>query len=69
MVKRSEESCCNCSCNSAKNWGSGCTLYGLGFIGAAIYNIQQATGFWMGVWGVIKAIAWPAFVVHKLLGL
>jgi hypothetical protein len=44
-------------------------IYGLGFIGAAIYYLQTSTGFWQGVLGVLKAIAWPAFVVYKLLGL
>ncbi len=41
--------------------------YGLGFIGAAIYYISTATGFWMGVLGVLKAIVWPVFVVFGLL--
>lgn len=44
-------------------------VYGLGFIGAVIYYIQTATGFWDGVLGVLKAIVWPAFAVHKLLGM
>ncbi len=47
-------------------WGG---AYSLGFIGAAVYYIQQATGFWAGVVGVLKALVWPAFVVYKLLGL
>lgn len=42
-------------------------LYGLGFIGAIIYFIGHATGFWMGVLGVLKAIVWPAILVYKLL--
>jgi hypothetical protein len=42
-------------------------VYGLGFIGAAIYFIAHATTFWMGVLGFLKAIVWPAFVVYKLL--
>ena len=46
----------------------GC-FYFLGFLGAAIYYIQTTTGFWNGVLGVIKALVWPAFLVHKLLGL
>jgi hypothetical protein len=50
-----------------KHFGGG--IYGLGFIGAAIYYIQQATGFWSGILGVLKAIVWPAFLVYKLLGL
>ena len=39
-------------------------VYGLGFIGAIIYFISHATGFWMGVLGVFKAIVWPAFFVY-----
>lgn len=45
----------------------GDAVYGLGLIGAAIYFIQQATTFWMGVLGLLKAIVWPAFVVYRLL--
>jgi len=47
----------------------GGAVYGLGVIGAAVYYIQQATGFWMGVLGILKALVWPAFLVYKLLGL
>lgn len=46
--------------------GSG-AVYGLGFIGAVIYYISTATGFWNGVLGVLKAIVWPAFAVYGLL--
>jgi len=42
-------------------------VYGLGFIGAAIYYISIATGFWVGVLGVLKAIVWPAFLVYEAL--
>lgn len=42
-------------------------IYGLGFIGSAIYYISTATGFWMGVLGLLKAIVWPAFLVYELL--
>lgn len=42
-------------------------LFGFGFIGAAVYFIQHATGFWMGVLGILKAIVWPAVLVYKLL--
>jgi hypothetical protein len=51
---------------------SGNAVYGLGFIGSAIYFISTATGFWMGVLGVLKAIVWPSFLVYgvlKFLGL
>ena len=42
-------------------------VYGLGLIGAAIYFIMQATSFWMGVLGFLKAIVWPAFLVYEAL--
>ena len=42
-------------------------VYGLGFIGAAIYYISTATGFWVGVVGVLKAIVWPTFLVYYAL--
>jgi hypothetical protein len=41
-------------------------IYGLGLIGAAIYFISQATGFWMGVLGFLKAIVWPAFMAYEV---
>jgi hypothetical protein len=39
----------------------------LGFIGAAVFYIQQADGFWAGVLGILKAVVWPAFLVYSLL--
>jgi len=42
-------------------------VYGLGFIGAAVYFIQHASGFWMGVLGILKAVVWPALLLYKLL--
>jgi len=41
-------------------------VYGLGFIGAAVYFIGHATGFLMGVIGFLKALVWPAFMVYEL---
>ncbi len=45
----------------------GGAVYGLGFIGAVIYYVSTATGFWMGVLGVLKSIVWPVFVVYGAL--
>lgn len=42
-------------------------LYGLGFIGALVYYISQATSLWLGVLGFLKAIVWPAMLVYELL--
>ncbi len=38
-------------------------VYGLGLIGAAIFFIGQASTFWMGVLGLLKAMVWPVFLV------
>jgi hypothetical protein len=46
---------------------SGGAVYGLGLIGAAIYFISQATTFWLGVLGFLKAIVWPAILVYHAL--
>ncbi len=48
----------------SSNASSG-AVYGLGLIGAAIYFISQATSFWMGVVGFLKALVWPAFLVYE----
>ena len=55
-----------------KSFTSSCqmsAIYGFGFIGALVYYISTATGFWNGVLGVLKALVWPAFVIYQLLGL
>jgi len=40
-------------------------VYGMGLIGAAIYFISHATTFWMGAFGIFKAIFWPAFLIYE----
>lgn len=49
------------------NSGSSEAVYGLGFIGAAMYYIQHAPTFWVGVLGILKAAVWPAFLVYHAL--
>jgi len=48
-----------------RHHGASSAVYGLGFIGAAVYFIGQATTFGMGVVGFLKAIVWPAFLVYQ----
>ncbi len=57
MVCKTPEMDCN----------SGGMFYVLGFIGAFVYYVSVANGFWMGVAGFFKALVWPAFLVFKLL--
>lgn len=68
--KKSEQSCCHYKgkkhWHSGKGGGAG-ALYFMGFIGAAVYFIGQATTFGMGVLGFLKALVWPAFLVYELL--
>ena len=47
--------------------GGGDAVYGLGLIGAMVFYIQRADGFWPIIWAIIKAFIWPIFVVYDLL--
>ncbi len=70
VLKRGhEDNTCN---HGYHHCHSGNAIYGFGFIGAVIYYLANATGFWSGVLGILKAIVWPVFLVHgalKFLGL
>ena len=62
------------SMDDCKDWkhhhGGGMATggYGLAFIGAAVYFIQQAHTASEVLVGLLKAIVWPALVVYHLLG-
>lgn len=47
----------------------GGAVYGIGLIGALVYFLQHASNFTEGVFGVLKAIVWPALLVYKFLGM
>lgn len=49
------------------NGGSSGAVYGLGFVGALVYYIQQAPSFIDGVVGFLKALVWPAMLIYRLL--
>jgi hypothetical protein len=51
---------------SAGAAGAG-AVYGLGWIGALVYYIGTANGFWDGVWGVLQSFVWPAFFVYGVM--
>jgi hypothetical protein len=42
-------------------------VYGLAFIGAAVYFIGHAATFGAGFIGFLKALVWPAFLVYELM--
>ena len=64
MAKKKSDCNWNCQSNSCSG-----IIYFLGWLGAAIYYVQIATGFWASVWAIIKALAWPAILVYNLLGM
>lgn len=37
------------------------------WIGALVYFVQQADGFWEGVLGILKSFVWPAFLAYEAL--
>lgn len=41
-------------------------FYFLAFIGAAIYFVDKANGFWEVVLALLQAVVWPAFLVHAI---
>jgi hypothetical protein len=43
-------------------------VYGMAFIGAAIYFIQHAASFWSGVFAFFKALFWPAVTDVQVAG-
>jgi hypothetical protein len=53
--------------NEIQQHGPNSAVYGLGVVGAMIYYVSNATGFWMGVVGILKALVWPAFLVYEAL--
>ena len=52
------------SCATKCSGGCG---YFLALIGAAIYYIQMAEGFWAIIVAILKSLVWPAFLVYEVL--
>ena len=54
-------------CKNKNMGGVQGAFYGLGFVGALVYFIQHATSFQDGLFGILKAIVWPALAAYKFL--
>lgn len=52
---------------SSVSKSGGDAVYGLGFIGSAVYFLQHATSFWLVLVGLFKSAFWPAFLVYTAL--
>lgn len=53
--------------NNYSGHGGGNAIYGLGVIGALFYFLQNVSGFEAVMWGIGKAVFWPAILMFKLL--
>ena len=56
-----KEEKCKCNCHAT---GGG--FYGLAFIGALVFYMQNVHSFLEGVMGFLKALVWPAILTYKL---
>lgn len=61
--------CCHPHRRHYPGGDTGGAIYFFSIIGAAVYNIQHVNGFWPIVLAILKAIVWPAFLMHKVFGL
>ncbi len=52
--------------NGSAGAAGGGAVYGLGLIGALVYNFQQASDFWGYILGFFESLVWPAFLVYWL---
>lgn len=41
-------------------------FYFLAMIGVAVYYVQQVSGFWPAILGILKAIVWPAMLMYEV---
>lgn len=53
--------------NYSNHGGGGNAIYCLGVIGALFYFLQNVSGLEAVLWGIGKAIFWPAILMFKLL--
>lgn len=53
--------------SNAGGAAGGGAVYGIGFVGAAVYYFSAADTFWEFVLAIPKALIWPGIVVYELL--
>jgi hypothetical protein len=52
--------------NGQATAAGGGAVYGLGLVGALVWNFQQADTFWGYPWGFLESLVWPGFLVYEL---
>ena len=66
MAKEEDSACTYKHMHKGSSAGAFGGVYGLAFVGVAVYYIQQSDGFLMALVGVLKAIVWPALLIYKV---
>jgi len=66
-VKKLEDLDCGDKKSKKSYISSGGWFWFLGFIGAFVYFYQYVNSFTTGVVAVVKACAWPAFLIYHLM--
>ena len=56
-------------CMSHASCKGGDAVYGLGLVGAVVYFFQTSPTLGEKLFGLLKALVWPALLVHKALEL
>jgi hypothetical protein len=64
MKKKNYDKCCHPIRGNAPS-----CIYGLGWLGAVVYYWQVSPDFGAKLWGIFKAMVWPAMLVYKALEL
>jgi hypothetical protein len=64
--EKKDERCVPKKWRAHDHGATGSGIYFFGIIGAAVYYIQHATGFWPIILAALKAIIWPAFLIYKV---
>ncbi len=41
-------------------------VYLVAYLGAAVYFMQTSYGFWGTALALVKALVWPAYLIHSL---
>lgn len=65
-VNKLEDIDCSHKHHKSYKTGSGGWFWFFGFVGALVYFWQYVNSFETGIFAIIKAIAWPAFLVLHL---
>ncbi|MGE5041921.1 MAG: hypothetical protein ACM3IJ_03375 [Candidatus Levyibacteriota bacterium] len=59
----------NKSWKQINHQSGGSAVYGMGLVGALIYYLQHSHTLTEGLFGILKAVLWPGFLLYRILEL